>query len=141
MLLLLLLLLLLLHPLILAQLHLLSARRFPPRRRLLAERTPPYPSWRRRIRSVHADDDVMDLDAAAEAASKCMLRLEHARTEEREDGFPSPRASPSSFLAASIDDDDVDDGCPRWLPPRRLTKQGQFTSPGNDEPSIKRHRF
>jgi hypothetical protein len=45
---------------------------------------------------VHADDDVMDLEAAAEAASKCMLRLVQARTEEREDGFPSPRASPSS---------------------------------------------
>jgi hypothetical protein len=65
---------------------------------------------------VHADQDVIDLEAAAEeAASKCMLRLVHARTEEREDGFPSPRASPSSLLAASIDDD-VDDDCPRLTP-------------------------
>jgi hypothetical protein len=121
-LLLLLLLLLLLHPLILAHLLLLYARRFPSRRRLIAERTPPWhPFWRRRIRSVHADQAVMDLEAAAATASKCMRRLVQARTDEREDGFPSPRASPSSFVAASIDDD-VDD-CPRLLRRRRPRKR------------------
>jgi hypothetical protein len=107
-----------------------SNRRFPPGRRLLAEGLPPlHPSWRPRIRSELADDGVMDLEAAAQAVSTCMLRIVHARAEEKEDGSPSPRASPSSFLAASIDDDDdVNDGCPRLLPrlrPRKRRAIGQ----------------